>query len=75
MEERTERPHRFDRWIAAGIGVLFVAIAVTIVAESTGTPRLVVWLAALVIGALGIDAVVGAVRNRRCLLSRIGPLP
>jgi hypothetical protein len=79
MDERTERTRlrsgRFDRWITAGAGVLFVGIAVTIVVESISTPRLLAWLAALVIGALGVDAVVGAVLDRRCLLSRIGPLP
>lgn len=75
MDERSERTNRWDRWIAAGAGVLFVGLAVAIVVESTDTPQPLAWLAALVIGALGLDAVVGAVRNRRCLLSRIGPLP
>jgi len=32
-------------------------------------------LAAVVIGGLGIEALLSAARNRRCLLSRIGPLP
>jgi hypothetical protein len=32
-------------------------------------------LVALIVGLLGAEALLCAVRNRRCLLSRIGPLP
>lgn len=32
-------------------------------------------LAAAIVGLLGAEALLCAVRNRRCLLSRIGPLP
>jgi hypothetical protein len=32
-------------------------------------------VAALVVGGLGGDSVVSAIRNQRSLISRIGPLP
>jgi hypothetical protein len=33
------------------------------------------YLAALCLGVLGIDAIYSAIRGRRSLISRIGPLP
>jgi len=49
-------------------------------ANSLGTARwfefpIPAYLAAVAVGALGVDAIHGAVRGRRCLLSRIGLLP
>lgn len=62
-----------DRWVAAAIGTLFIAIALFILVSDA--PGLGPLFAAAVIGGLGLEAVVSAARNRRCLLSRIGPLP
>ena len=64
-----------ERCAAAVIGALFVGIALAILVSSAHgwSPGPV--LAATVIGGLGIEALVSAARNRRCLLSRIGPLP
>jgi len=33
------------------------------------------YLAAVAVGGLGIDAIFSAIRGRRSLMSRIGPLP
>jgi hypothetical protein len=57
------------------MGALFVALAIAIVAVVERPMGLGALIAALVIGLLGFDALINAVRNRRSLLSRIGPLP
>jgi hypothetical protein len=61
------------RFITAGIGILFVALAVLIVlvAETAW----MTYLAALAVGGLGLDAIIAARHGRRSLISRIGPLP
>jgi hypothetical protein len=64
-----------DRWVAAAIGAVFIAVALFILVSSLDAPDLGALLAVVVIGGLGLEAVISAVRNRRCLLSRIGPLP
>lgn len=62
-----------NRYITAALGCLFVGLAIAIVLVSDrGWPA---YLAAVAVGALGVDAIHGAIRGRRCLLSRIGPLP
>jgi len=66
---------RLERWVATAIGALFIAIAVFILLSSPDTPGWGALLASAAIGGLGVEAVVSAARNRRCLLSRIGPLP
>ncbi|MEP6549354.1 MAG: hypothetical protein ABJD53_17990 [Gammaproteobacteria bacterium] len=63
------------RWVAASFGLLFIIISVVIVYASAPAPGWAVYLTALVIGLLGLDAVISAVRKRRSLLSLIGPLP
>jgi hypothetical protein len=64
-----------ERWAAAAIGALFIAIAISIPVASSGPLGLAAWFAVGLIGGLGLEAIVSAVRKRRCLLSRIGPLP
>jgi hypothetical protein len=64
-----------ERGAAFVIGVLFVGVAVAILVTSRNDLSVGAVLAAVVIGGLGIEALLSAVRNRRCLLSRIGPLP
>lgn len=62
-----------NRFITAGIGILFVALAVFIVlVAETGW---MAHLAALAVGGLGLDAIVAALQGRRSMISRIGPLP
>jgi hypothetical protein len=63
------------RWIGAGLGAVFIAAAVVIIVQ--GMPGLSAGeiVAALGLGGLGLDAVISALRDRRSLLARIGPLP
>jgi hypothetical protein len=67
--------NRLDRWVCAGVGLLFVGLAAAIVLSSDAAADIWVYLAAAVIGALGVDALVAAARKRRSVLSRVGPLP
>jgi hypothetical protein len=64
-----------ERVAAVLIGALFVGIALAILASFMHDLSVGPLLAAVVIGGLGIEALLSAARNRRCLLSRIGPLP
>jgi small basic protein len=64
-----------ERVAAALIGAFFVGIALAILASFVHELSVGPVLAAVVIGGLGIEALISAVRKRRCLLSRIGPLP
>lgn len=61
------------RVFTAALGVIFVGVAVVILAisELTFGPL----AAALVVGALGVDAIASALRNQESWLARIGPLP
>jgi hypothetical protein len=61
------------RLVTGAFGLLFAALAVAIVVVSDRTAGPL--LAAAVLAVLGIDAIAGAFRNKRSLLSRIGPLP
>ena len=78
MSEPRNEPNRESpaaRIGSAVIGVLFIAAAILILLDAT--PFTSIWqpIAALVIGALGVDGVVSALRSKRSILSRIGPLP
>jgi hypothetical protein len=64
-----------ERVAAVLIGALFVGISLAILAAFMHDLSVGPVLAAVVIGGLGIEALLSAARNRRCLLSRIGPLP
>ncbi|MGE5160482.1 MAG: hypothetical protein ACM3O5_03160 [Betaproteobacteria bacterium] len=64
-----------ERLVAALIGALFVGIAVAIVVTTRHDWSFGTVLAAIVVGGLGVEALFSAARSRRCLLSRIGPLP
>jgi hypothetical protein len=75
VSARTGAHNRLDRWVCAGVGLLFMVLALAIAISSDGSAGGWVYAAAAVIGALGVEALVAAVRNRRSLLSRIGPLP
>jgi hypothetical protein len=74
-EPGTGREGSRERWAATAIGALFVAIAISIPVAASGPLGLGAWFAVGVIAGLGLEALVSAARNRRCLLSRIGPLP
>ena len=74
-----ERPEgmrsRSFRWVTAVIGLLFLVLAVVILFAADSNRQLGAVLAAVTVGGLGGDALVSAVRNRRSILSRLGPLP
>lgn len=48
-----------------------LAVFIVLVAETGWMAH----LAALAVGGLGLDAIVAALKGRRSLISRIGPLP
>lgn len=57
------------------IGLLFLGVAIAIVLLGEAPSSVGSLLAVLVIGGLGVDALLSAARGQRSLLSRIGPLP
>ena len=61
------------RIVTFSFGVLFVTCAVAIFMISG--LALGVWIAGIVIGGLGLDAMISAIRSRKSLLARIGPVP
>lgn len=56
-------------------GVFLIVLAVAILALSDPSTRFGSVAAALVVGGLGAEAVFSAIRGKRSLLARIGPLP
>jgi thiol:disulfide interchange protein len=64
-----------SRVVTGLFGFLLVALAVLTIVTSGEETRAGALLVALVLGALGVDAVISAARDRRSLVSRIGPLP
>lgn len=66
---------RTYRWVTASMGLLFVGLAVAILYTADSRHRLGAYGAALIVGGLGVEAVVSAARNRLSILARIGPLP
>jgi hypothetical protein len=61
------------RTITCAFGVLFLASAIAIFVVSEVSYGTVV--AGVLVGGLGLDAIVSALRNKKSLLARIGPLP
>ena len=62
-----------SRHITAGMGLLLTALGAWIAFKVADD-----WpanLAAVAVGGLGLDAIYSAIRGRRSLISRIGPLP
>ena len=72
---RNQDGRQGSRIVTGCMGALFVALAIAIIAVVDRPIGLGALIAAMVIGLLGIDALIGAVRGKRPLLSRIGPLP
>ncbi|GEM_PF-2913521 len=64
-----------ERIVTTIFGIFFVILAgVILVAAWESTPIGAV-VVALIVGLLGAEAIVSAMRDRPSLLSRIGPLP
>jgi hypothetical protein len=62
-----------SRRVTAGLGVLFTTLGAWIAfGIADDWPA---YLVAVAVGGLGIDAIYSAMRGRRSLISRIGPLP
>ena len=63
------------RLLTLTAGIVFVLLAVLILATSDPPLHTGSLLAAAAVGALGVDALIGGARGWRSLLVRIGPLP
>ena len=63
------------RIVTAVFGVFLVLLAIGIVLASDASMPVGAVVAALALGVLGVDACVSAIRSKRSLLERIGPLP
>ena len=63
------------RMVTAVFGVFLVGLAVVIWLSADNPISVGAVVAALAVGLLGVDACLSAVRNKRSLLERIGPLP
>ncbi len=74
MSHKGSNESTAERIGAAVVGILFIGVAALILALM---PADTTWhqIAALVVAGLGLDAIISAIRARRPLLSRIGPLP
>jgi hypothetical protein len=66
---------KLRRLISALFGIFFMGIAVIIIITSDSSTRLGAITAAVVVGGLGLELLTSALRGKRSLLSRIGPLP
>jgi uncharacterized membrane protein len=78
MTKSTDKPimrSKADRVVGLVFGVFFIVLAILILLFSSSSTFIGSVVAALVVGGLGGDSVVSAVRNQRSLISRIGPLP
>ena len=72
---RNQDESQGSRIVTACVGALFVALAIAIIAVVDRPTGPGVLVAASIIALLGIHALLSAVRGKRSLLSRIGPLP
>jgi F0F1-type ATP synthase membrane subunit c/vacuolar-type H+-ATPase subunit K len=76
MTKKSKKPeHRVDRWVTAAFGLFFISLAIAMLLVCANPRPVGGYVAAFVVGGLGVDAVLSAAQNRRSLLSRIGPLP
>ena len=56
-------------------GLFFLILAILILVLSGPSPGVGSFFVALIVGGLGLDGIISALRQKRSLLSRIGPLP
>jgi len=69
-----EAKTKAQRTVDALFGVFLIVLAVVILMSCSEPNFIGVLVAAIVVGGSGVDARVSAARNRRPLISRIGPL-
>ncbi|GMU62943.1 MAG: hypothetical protein AMXMBFR34_47060 [Myxococcaceae bacterium] len=67
-----ERPRPFERWFSLGLGLLLIGAAGYALVQFGAAGGVV---GAVVLGGLGLEATLAAIRDRRSLLARLGPLP
>ena len=76
MRDKPDKPiSETQRVVTAAFGAFFILLAIAIVVLAERAMLIGALIAALAVGLLGIDACVSAVRRKRSLLQRIGPLP
>lgn len=66
---------RVSRTVDAIVGTVFLLVAGAILLAAWQSTPLGAAIAAALVGGLGIEAIVSAVRSKGSLISRIGPLP
>jgi len=64
-----------NRIITALFGTALVTFAIWISVLSGSNMRLVAVIGAVILAALGIEAIYSSIRGRQSLVMRIGPLP
>ena len=74
-DDREKHTASSGRVATAAFGVCLVIVAIVILVSVDRPIGVGALVAALVVGGLGVDACVSAVRNTRSMLERIGPLP
>lgn len=67
-----ERPRPFERWFSLGLGLLLIGAAGYALVQFGAAGGVV---GAVVLGGLGLEATLAAIRDRRSWLARLGPLP
>lgn len=67
--------HRASRTADAIVGTVFLILGVAILLTAWQFTPPGAAIAAALVGGLGIEAIVSAVRSKASLISRIGPLP
>jgi hypothetical protein len=78
MQKPSGHPQPYSRTyrvVTVAFSLLFLILAILIVMLSDSRTRFGSLLAAMLVGGLGLDALICALRNKPSLLSRIGPLP
>lgn len=61
--------------VETAYGALLILVAIAIVVTADPAWNMGAIVAAVLVGGLGVEAVLAARQGRRSLLSRIGPLP
>lgn len=74
MPEEGSPESMAERIGAAVIGTVFIGVGLLILVLIPGETT---WyhVVSLILGGLGLEAIISAIRSKRPLLSRIGPLP
>jgi len=73
--DREKQRWKAPRVVTAAFGACLVVLAIVILLSVDQSMLVGAIVAALVIGLLGVDACISALRDKPSLLHRIGPLP